>query len=544
MCCCTHSEFPSQFCSSAVRQGILLGTLSLLFVFMSGTLPLAAASGRQPQSGEPTATEAEESRAKQLALAAHAQASAIDHLPRFFITADAATQTNLKIDGFAVEEAATDFEQHIVFWGRPDLAGQYALPNAKPAQHVLRSSAAEMWKGRSLSNPNYLLTTSHKFWWGDNSEHSQGFWSWVAPEQVRYRMLPSEKFDGVECHVVESPRRRERLWIGKKSGRIQGYLQGRFNFSEATEQFRTSEAMRRIAGRTFDDRREYVHWYQAEDTTEQQKEELETALATMMMEQPTQPRLLVRFRDFREISPGIWWPFVEDRVNRRGTAKSGENIRSTYRVKQIRTDVDLTERVLSMQPKEGEQVQDQRYGIAVNYKYREDRSEDDILELVDAARQQRQADKALMETLKKPYETLIGKPAPTLPETGWIGELPNLGGKPYLIQFWAVWCGPCKADMPILKRLAEDGATLVGIHPAGTQTGKVEATLAEAEIKFPTWLAAKREGRGPRARISGYPATIFPYYVLVDAEGLVRAHGSLRENGGALLHQFRKLRER
>ena len=56
--------------------------------------------------------------------------------------------------------------------------------------------------------------------------------------------------------------------------------------------------------------------------------------------------------------------------------------------------------------------------------------------------------------------TLQGKPAPLLRETEWIGPKPanpnNWRGKDTLVFFWAHWCADCKAESPIIARIARE----------------------------------------------------------------------------------------
>jgi uncharacterized protein YpiB (UPF0302 family) len=94
---------------------------------------------------------------------------------------------------------------------------------------------------------------------------------------------------------------------------------------------------------------------------------------------------------------------------------------STYRVQEIRTDVDLERRVSELMPKEGEKVQDQRFAATVEYQYRADRTRAALLNLVDEALQRRQQDAERYEQLQRPYEQLLGTIAPTLPTEGWVG---------------------------------------------------------------------------------------------------------------------------
>ena len=64
---------------------------------------------------------------------------------------------------------------------------------------------------------------------------------------------------------------------------------------------------------------------------------------------------------------------------------------------------------------------------------------------------------------------LIGHEAPVLPATGLPG-VPVLtpadlrSGEVTVLNFWASWCPPCRAEHPVLLKMAADGVRVAGIN--------------------------------------------------------------------------------
>lgn len=342
------------------------------------------------------------------------------------------------------------------------------------------------------------------------------------------------KFAGEMCAVVESAQRRERLWISQDSGHIRGLCSYRLTDLPKGDPFYESQAVQRITGKKFASWQEYGSWNQSEATEEQLINLVVAWNETYVTDFPANAQLneLVQFDDYREITPGVWLPMTEVRVvpyPSKSDKNKHELKRTELRVKEVKTDRDLAERCTELLPKTGQRVQDQRFGVAVDYDFDVKRSDEDIRKMAVAEYQKRLKGQKEVKRMLEPVAAMVGKPAPELAATGWVGgKRPDLAGKPYLLHFWATWCGPCKNDLPLLKNLSERGVLVVGMHPSGTPAEEVEKFIRDQEIGYPTFLdAGKADPKKPN--IGGYAVGVFPYNILVDAKGQVIAHGFLSE---------------
>ena len=120
-------------------------------------------------------------------------------------------------------------------------------------------------------------------------------------------------------------------------------------------------------------------------------------------------------------------------------------------------------------------------------------------------------------------EAVRGKLAPNFRFASGDGEefsLAELRGKPVILNFWATWCGPCRAEMPDLQRVHDslgDELTLLAVDLAETPEA-VTAFFDELGLALNVVIDERRAIADQGYGIFGVPST----YV-IDADGVIVA---------------------
>lgn len=106
----------------------------------------------------------------------------------------------------------------------------------------------------------------------------------------------------------------------------------------------------------------------------------------------------------------------------------------------------------------------------------------------------------------------------TLPDLqGNAVGLSDLRGQVVLLNFWATWCPPCRAEMPSMQALYKDyrekGFTILAISSDVEGKGSVAPFVERLDLTFPV-LLDPRSVVGTRLQVLGIPTSY-----LLDKQG-------------------------
>ena len=95
----------------------------------------------------------------------------------------------------------------------------------------------------------------------------------------------------------------------------------------------------------------------------------------------------------------------------------------------------------------------------------------------------------------------------------------SITGQPYIVNFWASWCGPCVHELPAMNRAAEqllsEGVGMVAVNMA-EGGAVVDSFMQKVPIEFPVLLGT--QSTFPNWKVKGLPTTL-----IVSADGKIMA---------------------
>ena len=95
-------------------------------------------------------------------------------------------------------------------------------------------------------------------------------------------------------------------------------------------------------------------------------------------------------------------------------------------------------------------------------------------------------------------------------------QLADLRGKPVVLNFWASWCVPCRAEMPAFERIyrqyRDQGVAFVGLA-VEDDPQSARSFVESLAITYPTGMDKRN------AAATGYKVVGLPTTVLISADG-------------------------
>lgn len=99
-------------------------------------------------------------------------------------------------------------------------------------------------------------------------------------------------------------------------------------------------------------------------------------------------------------------------------------------------------------------------------------------------------------------------------------QFSDFKGKVILLNFWATWCSPCRAEIPELikwqKEYEKQGLQIIGITYPPTNRTKVRRFVSQNEINYPILFGSKK------TKDLFTSAETMPFSVVIDTEGNIK----------------------
>jgi thiol-disulfide isomerase/thioredoxin len=98
-------------------------------------------------------------------------------------------------------------------------------------------------------------------------------------------------------------------------------------------------------------------------------------------------------------------------------------------------------------------------------------------------------------------------------------RLSDFRGRPVFLNFWATWCGPCRAEMPamevLLRQHSGEDLAVLGVNN-GERIEAAQRFLERLDVKLTEFAYDPEAAIAQRYAVRGMPTSYF-----IDADGVI-----------------------
>ncbi|WP_339228741.1 TlpA disulfide reductase family protein [Oceanobacillus sp. FSL K6-2867] len=117
-------------------------------------------------------------------------------------------------------------------------------------------------------------------------------------------------------------------------------------------------------------------------------------------------------------------------------------------------------------------------------------------------------------------------------------KLSDYRGERVLLNFWATWCPPCRAEMPDMQKLyEEEDVTILALNMTETENNveRVEEFIDELGLTFPVLMDETSDV------MTSYKVQVYPTSYMIDSNGRIQYITLGAMNYDQMLQQMSKI---
>jgi peroxiredoxin/5-hydroxyisourate hydrolase-like protein (transthyretin family) len=142
----------------------------------------------------------------------------------------------------------------------------------------------------------------------------------------------------------------------------------------------------------------------------------------------------------------------------------------------------------------------------------------------------------------------VGQPAPEIEAKDWLNGSPTslkaLRGRIVVLDFWAIWCGPCREELPKVRAMAErfkaQKVAVIGMHDASTWPKELQAFAAKNKMTYLLGIDQKVDQHGFGKTADRYGVNGIPTVVVIDRDGKVASVSNDADTAQATVERLLK----